>query len=75
MTPVIPPITPVLRATSTPQLGINSHLATRLHFVTSIPTGVATINASGTTWVREDIHWYRVQRTPHATNWDDIEVA
>jgi hypothetical protein len=70
MTPVIPPIPSILRATATPQLGINSHLATRLHFVTSIPVGVATINDSGATWVREDIHWYRIQRTPHATNWD-----
>lgn len=55
---------------TTPALGLNSHLATRLHLVSSIPTGVATVNASGATWVREDIHWYRVQRTPHATNWD-----
>jgi len=53
-----------------PQLGINSHLATRLHLVTSIPAGVAAINESGATWVREDIHWYRVQRTPQANNWD-----
>lgn len=53
-----------------PQLGINSHLATRLHFVTSIPAGVETIEKSGATWVREDIHWYRIQHTPQAYNWD-----
>lgn len=70
MTPVIHPIITTPQPTTVPQLGINSHLATRLHFVTSIATGVAVINDSGSAWVREDIHWYRVQRTAQAYNWD-----
>ena len=69
-TPIIPPTIITPRDSPHPQLGINSHLATRLHSVTSIPAGVDTIDNSGATWVREDIHWYRVQRTPHTTNWD-----
>ena len=52
------------------EFGINTHLATRLREPTSIDTGVQLIADSGVSWVREDVHWYRVQRTPHAAYWD-----
>lgn len=61
-----PPAAP----TTSPVLGINSHLATRLHDRNAIPTHVADIAATGFRWVREDFHWYRIQRTPTAHTWD-----
>ena len=42
--PVVRPIIVPPRPATTPQLGINSHLATRLHLVSSIPRGVDAIN-------------------------------
>lgn len=71
------PIAPVLHSSTLPPIhsqlrgfGINTHLATRLHEPTSIDSGVALLAQQDVRWVREDIHWYRIQRTPHATYWD-----
>ena len=50
--------------------GINTHLATRLREPTSIDTGVHLLAEGGVRWVREDVHWYRIQRTPQAAYWD-----
>lgn len=58
-------VTPVV----TPQLGLNTHIATRLHDIRNIASASQRIVDSGTQWVREDIHWYRVQRTPAAYTW------
>ena len=72
-------IAPVQRhaptSTSTPSttmhgFGINTHLATRLREPTSIDTGVHLLAEGGVRWVREDVHWYRIQRTPQAAYWD-----
>ncbi len=52
-----------------PQIGLNTHIATRMHYLQTIATASRVIAESGSQWVREDIHWYRVQRTPTAYEW------
>ncbi|MBM4413982.1 MAG: hypothetical protein FJ040_11140 [Chloroflexi bacterium] len=63
---------------SAPQKGLNTHLASRLHFRSTIPVAADIVADSGTAWVREDIHWYRIQRTPTSFEWqyyDDTFAA
>lgn len=64
--PPFPQETPIL----THGFGINTHLATRVREPTSIDAGVHLMAESGVNWVREDVHWYRIQRTPQAHYWD-----
>lgn len=52
-----------------PLLGLNTHLATRLHYRSTIPLAAEIVTQSNADWVREDIHWFRVQRTPTAYDW------
>lgn len=59
----------VVLPTKTPQLGLNTHLATRLHYRSSIQGAATVVAETATQWAREDIHWYRVQRTPNAYDW------
>lgn len=58
-----------------PQLGLNTHLATRLHYRSTIPRAADIVVQSNTKWVREDIHWFRVQRTPTAYDWQFYDDA
>lgn len=71
------PVTNTLPLISTkkPQLGLNTHLATRLHYRSTIPVAASIVAQSNTEWVREDIHWYRVQRTPNAYDWQFYDDA
>jgi polysaccharide biosynthesis protein PslG len=57
------------------QLGLNTHLATRLHYRSTIPVAAEVVANSNTQWVREDIHWYRIQRTPTAYDWQFYDDA
>lgn len=56
-------------------LGLNTHLATRWQHPQTFPVVADRIAQSGTDWVREDIHWYRVQRTPEAYDWSFYDTA
>lgn len=56
-------------SSQSPQLGLNTHLATRLHYRSTIAVASNLVAQSNTQWAREDIHWYRVQRTPTAYDW------
>ncbi len=67
--------TPIAVPTSLQQLGINSHIATRWQLPSAFPAAVAQVATSGTDWVREDIHWYRIQRTPDAYEWQYYDDA
>ncbi len=49
-------------------IGINSHLATRYPDAATMPIPAAIIADLGVEWVREDIHWHRIQ--PNAETWD-----
>lgn len=71
------PVTTALRVmpTKNPQLGLNTHLATRLHYRQSIPQAATIVAQSNTQWAREDIHWFRVQRTPSAYDWQFYDDA
>lgn len=58
-------------------LGVNSHIASRSADLRRIPAQVDLLQQTGFRWIREDIHWYRIQRTPAATDWSftDAMVA
>lgn len=75
--PICPFVRPNQMAapTSLRQLGINSHIATRWQLPGAFPPAVARVGESGADWVREDIHWYRIQRTPDAHEWQYYDDA
>ena len=63
---------------STPQiLGVNTHFASRSHNRNAILAHTNLVSSSQTRWVREDFHWYRIQRTPDGYDWSftDTTVA
>ncbi|MEF3275251.1 MAG: glycosyl hydrolase [Chloroflexus sp.] len=49
-------------------IGINSHLATRYPDAATMPIPAAIVADLGVQWVREDLHWHRIQ--PHPSVWD-----
>jgi len=49
-------------------IGINSHLATRYPDAATMPIPATIIADLGVEWVREDIHWHRIQ--PNPETWD-----
>ncbi|WP_298816335.1 glycosyl hydrolase [Chloroflexus sp.] len=49
-------------------IGINSHLATRYPDAATMPVPAAIVADLGVQWVREDLHWHRIQ--PHPDTWD-----
>ncbi len=49
-------------------IGINSHLATRYPDAATMPIPAAIVADLGAQWVREDLHWHRIQ--PHPATWD-----
>lgn len=60
---------------SHPYLGLNTHIASRMHYLQSIPAASQLIAESGAQWVREDIHWYRIQRTNTAYEWQFYDAT
>jgi hypothetical protein len=55
-------------ATTSVQLGLNTHLATRYPDAATLAAAADVVAHTGTPWVREDLHWWRIQ--PTATTWD-----
>ncbi|WP_322489516.1 glycosyl hydrolase [Chloroflexus sp.] len=49
-------------------IGINSHLATRYPDAATMPIPAAIVADLGVQWVREDLHWHRIQ--PQTGVWD-----
>ncbi len=50
-------------------LAVNTHFASRSAQLRDIPAHVTSARALQTSWVREDFHWYRIQRTADAYDW------
>ena len=48
--------------------GLNTHIATRYPDLASMSVPADIVAQSGAGWVREDIHWFRIQ--PNPTTWD-----
>jgi hypothetical protein len=61
------PERPVVRLGDKP-FGLNTHLATRYPRLETMSEPAEIVAQSGAGWVREDIHWYRIQ--PDAATWD-----
>jgi hypothetical protein len=58
---IVPPLGPA-------PFGLNTHIATRYPDLASMNIPADIVAQSGAGWVREDIHWYRIQ--PDAATWD-----
>ncbi len=58
-----------------PSFGINSHLATRYPDPSSMHIAARTVAELGITWVREDLHWHRVQPAPDVWDWTFTDAA
>ena len=56
-------------------LGVNTHFASRTHDITAIPAQSRLVVDTHTRWVREDFHWYRIQRTAAAYDWSFTDTA
>lgn len=55
--------------------GLNTHLATRYPDPNSMNIPANLIARSGASWVREDIHWYRIQPTAETWDWTFTDQA
>lgn len=77
--PVMPP--PIMPAaspaspTSPPVFGLNSHLATRYPDPSSMDIPAELVSELGVSWVREDLHWHRVQPRPDVWDWTFTDAA
>lgn len=58
-----------------PSFGLNTHLATRYPDPASMHEAAAIVEELGVSWVREDLHWHRVQRLPDAWDWTFTDAA
>jgi hypothetical protein len=58
-----------------PSFALNSHLATRYPDPTSMDIAAANVATLGVEWVREDIHWHRVQPAPDVWDWTFPDAA
>ncbi|MGB9739594.1 MAG: glycosyl hydrolase, partial [Chloroflexus sp.] len=56
-------------------IGINSHLATRYPDAATMKIPAAIISDLGVQWVREDLHWYRIQPQPDVWDWVFTDAA
>ena len=56
-------------------LGVNTHFASRSHNRNAIVSQSRLVASSMTGWVREDFHWYRIQRTPDAYDWSFTDTT
>jgi hypothetical protein len=55
--------------------GLNTHLATRYPDLASMSVPAEVVAQSGAGWVREDIHWFRVQPDPATWDWSYTDAA
>lgn len=58
-----------------PSFGINSHLATRYPDPSSMDVPAQLAADLGVGWVREDLHWHRVQPRPDIWDWTFSDAA
>ena len=69
-------ITPSNASKTAPNiLAVNTHFASRSAQLRDIPAHVTTAGALQTPWVREDFHWYRIQRTADAYDWSFTDAT
>ncbi len=61
--------------TGPPSFGLNTHLATRYPDPSSRDVAARTVRELGVPWVREDLHWHRVQRAPDVWDWTFTDNA
>ncbi|MCG8353652.1 MAG: glycosyl hydrolase [Chloroflexales bacterium] len=55
--------------------GLNSHLATRYPDPSTMATPAAHVAELGVPWVREDLHWHRVEPRPDVWDWTFTDAA
>lgn len=55
--------------------GLNTHLATRYPDPLTMNVPADLVAQAGVTWAREDIHWYRIQRSPDTWDWTYSDAA
>jgi hypothetical protein len=55
--------------------GLNTHIATRYPDRASMSVPADIVAQSGAGWVREDIHWFRVQPDPTTWDWSYTDQA
>jgi polysaccharide biosynthesis protein PslG len=55
--------------------GLNTHIATRYPDLASMNVPADIVAQSGAGWVREDIHWFRVQPDPATWDWSYTDQA
>jgi polysaccharide biosynthesis protein PslG len=60
---------------NSPAFGINSHLATRYPDPSSMAVPAEAVAELGVRWVREDLHWHRVQPSPDVWDWTFTDAA
>ena len=58
-----------------PSFGLNSHLATRCLNLACVSEGAGMVADLGLAWVREDLHWHRVQPQPDTWDWEYTDKA
>jgi hypothetical protein len=51
------------------QIGLNSHLATRYPDAASLALPAGIVSGLGVDWVREDLHWHRIEPLPAQWDW------
>jgi hypothetical protein len=73
--PRLAPVTPPGPPINPPSFGLNSHLATRYPDPSSMDVPAALVSELGVTWVREDLHWHRVQPRPDVWDWTFTDAA
>jgi hypothetical protein len=55
--------------------GLNTHIATRYPDLASMNVPADVVAQSGAGWVREDIHWFRIQPNPSTWDWSYTDQA
>jgi hypothetical protein len=72
------PARPAVAVPATPVsgiLGVNTHFASRSQRISAIPAQSRLVVSTQTRWVREDFHWYRIQRTADVYDWTFTDTA
>jgi hypothetical protein len=75
--PAPSPVFPAMAApaVAAPSFGLNTHLATRYLDPATMNIPADAISDLGVSWVREDMHWHRVQPTPETWDWTFTDAA
>ncbi|MGQ9927980.1 MAG: glycosyl hydrolase [Chloroflexaceae bacterium] len=73
--PRLAPIASAGPPANPPGFGLNSHLTTRYPDPSSMDVPAALVSELGVAWVREDLHWHRVQPRPDVWDWTFSDAA